>query len=34
MKQVKNVAISVGGNVQEEATKRFVDAWHRAEKGQ
>jgi predicted transcriptional regulator len=34
MKQVKNVAISVGGKIKEEATKRFVDAWHRAEKGQ
>jgi predicted transcriptional regulator len=33
MKQARNVSISVGGKVKEEATKRFVDAWHRAEAG-
>jgi predicted transcriptional regulator len=33
MKQSKNVTISVGGRVKEEAKKRFVDAWHRAESG-
>jgi predicted transcriptional regulator len=33
MKQVKNVTISVGGRIKEEASKRFVDAWHRAESG-
>ena len=26
--------LTVGGNFEEEAAKRFVDAWHRAENGQ
>jgi predicted transcriptional regulator len=33
VKQSKNVTISVGGRVKEDATKRFVDAWHRAKGG-
>jgi hypothetical protein len=34
MKQVKDLSLSIGGNIKEEVTTRFVDAWHRAEKGQ
>lgn len=30
MSKVKN---TVGGAMEEEATRRFVDAWHRAERG-
>src|SRR5437660_11796014 len=29
-----NVKITVGGSVEEDASRRFVDAWHRAEKGE
>jgi len=28
-----DLKLTVGGDVEEMATKRFVDAWHRAEKG-
>jgi predicted transcriptional regulator len=30
---MSGVKITVGGNVEEEASRRFVDAWHRAERG-
>jgi predicted transcriptional regulator len=29
-----DVKITVGGEIEKEATRRFVDAWHRAEKGE
>ncbi|HVA12226.1 MAG TPA: hypothetical protein VNF99_03170 [Stellaceae bacterium] len=32
-KEAKNAQISVGGAIEEEASRRFVDAWHRAERG-
>lgn len=31
---MSDVKITVGGAVEEEAARRFVDAWHRAERGQ
>jgi len=31
---MNNVKITVGGALEEEATRRFVDAWHRAERGE
>jgi predicted transcriptional regulator len=30
---VKNVQITVGGAMEKEAARKFVDAWHRAERG-
>jgi len=30
---MKNVKITVGGAMEEQAARRFVDAWHRAERG-
>jgi predicted transcriptional regulator len=29
-----DVKITVGGEMEKEATRRFIDAWHRAEKGE
>ena len=29
-----DVKITVGGEMEEEASRRFIDAWHRAEKGE
>jgi len=29
-----NVKIKVGGSIEDEASRRFVDAWHRAERGE
>ena len=31
---MSNVKITVGGAVEDEASRRFVDAWHRAERGE
>jgi len=31
---MSEVKITVGGSVEEDASRRFVDAWHRAEKGE
>jgi predicted transcriptional regulator len=31
---MSNVKVSVGGNMEDEASRRFVDAWHRAEAGE
>jgi predicted transcriptional regulator len=31
---VSDVKITVGGGMEEEAARRFVDAWHRAERGE
>ena len=31
---MKNVKITVGGAMEKEASRRFVDAWHRAERGE
>ena len=30
---MSDVKITVGGNMEEEASRRFVDAWHRGEQG-
>jgi predicted transcriptional regulator len=30
---MNDVKISVGGAIEDEASRRFVDAWHRAERG-
>ena len=29
---MKNVKITVGGAMEKEASRRFVEAWHRAER--
>jgi predicted transcriptional regulator len=29
-----DVKITVGGTMEDEAARRFVDAWHRAERGE
>ena len=29
-----DVKLSVGGNIEQEASRRFIDAWHRAESGE
>jgi len=31
---MKDVKITVGGDLETDATRRFVDAWHRAEGGE
>jgi hypothetical protein len=31
---MSNVEITIGGAMEEEATRSFVDAWHRAERGE
>ncbi len=31
---MSNVKITVGGTVEDEASHRFVEAWHRAERGE
>jgi predicted transcriptional regulator len=31
---MSEVKITVGGNVEEEASRRFIDAWHRGERGE
>ncbi|MGH7047577.1 MAG: hypothetical protein ACREE2_14440 [Stellaceae bacterium] len=31
---MNDVKITVGGAIEAEATRRFVDAWHRAEQGE
>jgi predicted transcriptional regulator len=31
---VSDVKITVGGAMEDEASRRFVDAWHRAERGE
>src|SRR5947209_3434349 len=31
---MSEVKITVGGSVEEDASRRFVDAWHRAETGE
>ncbi len=30
---MNDVKITVGGNIEDEAARRFTDAWHRAERG-
>jgi hypothetical protein len=32
--QMSDVKITVGGAIEDEASQRFVDAWHRAERGE
>ena len=29
-----DVKITVGGSIEKDASRRFIDAWHRAEKGE
>jgi predicted transcriptional regulator len=31
---MSSVKITVGGAMEEEASRRFIDAWHRAERGE
>src|SRR5258708_31814863 len=31
---MSNVKVTVGGAMEDEASRRFVDAWHRAERGE
>jgi len=31
---MRNVKITVGSGIESEAARRFVDAWHRAERGE
>jgi predicted transcriptional regulator len=31
---MSKVKITIGGSVEKEASRRFVDAWHRAERGE
>ncbi len=31
---MSSVKIAVGGAIEKQASRRFIDAWHRAEKGQ
>ncbi len=31
---MSNVKIKVGGPMEEDASRRFVNAWHRAERGE
>jgi len=31
---MKNMKITVGGAMEKEASRRFIDAWHRAERGE
>lgn len=30
---MSDIKITVGGEIEKQATRRFVDAWHRAERG-
>lgn len=30
---MSDVKITIGGNVEEDASRRFIDAWHRAQAG-
>jgi predicted transcriptional regulator len=32
--KMSEVKIAVGGKIEEDATRRFIDAWHRAERGE
>jgi hypothetical protein len=31
---MKSVKITVGGAMEDEASRQFIDAWHRAERGE
>ena len=31
---MNDVKITVGGNIEDQAARRFTDAWHRAERGE
>jgi hypothetical protein len=31
---MSDVKITIGGAIEEEATRKFVHAWHRAERGE
>ena len=31
---MSDVKITVGGAIEDDAARRFVDAWHRAERGE
>jgi hypothetical protein len=30
---MSDVKITVGGTIEDDAARRFIDAWHRAERG-
>lgn len=34
MKKTNKIKVTVGGEFEKEAGRRFVDAWHRAERGE
>jgi len=34
MSKTRNMKITVGGTLEDAAARRFVDAWHRAERGE
>jgi len=31
---MSNVQLTVGGNIKEQTSRRFIDAWHRSERGE
>ena len=31
---MRNPRLTVGGNIKEDTSRRFIDAWHRAERGE
>ena len=31
---MNDIKVTVGGSIEEDAARRFVDAWHRAERGE
>ena len=31
---MSNVQLTVGGNIKEQTSRNFIDAWHRAERGE
>jgi hypothetical protein len=31
---MSDIKVTVGGSIEEDAARRFVDAWHRAERGE
>lgn len=31
---MSNVRLTVGGNIKEQTSRHFIDAWHRAERGE
>lgn len=31
---MSDIKVTVGGSIEEDASRRFIDAWHRAERGE